>query len=67
MSASLLYPVFIITWALGPDIYHVLTMRQELLIENISSLILKTSALSFALVSNSERLEKIIEFITSFI
>lgn len=67
MFASLLYPVFIVTWALGPDIYHVINIRHELLIENISSLTLKTCALSFALISTSERLEKIIEIITSFI
>ncbi len=65
--ASLLWPLFIITWGLGPDIYHIINIKQEFIAECITSLVIKTFALSFALISTSQRTEKFIELITGFL
>lgn len=65
LMASLLWPVFVVTWGLGPDVYKVITPTQELIAESIASLILKTFALSYAFITTSKRTEQCIEVMTS--
>lgn len=49
VSATLLWPFFVSTWALGPDVCKILSFENELLIENTMSLILKTIAFLYTL------------------
>ena len=51
---TIIWPVFVITWGLG----------QELLVDMILSIVLKTFALSYALISTSKRVENYIENVT---
>ncbi len=67
LCATTIWPVFVVTWGLGPDVYQVINIKHEYIIDSVSSITLKTFALSFALISTSERIEKTIEFITGFI
>lgn len=64
---SIIWPIYIVTWGLGPDVYGVLSRSQEVLSEQLASIILKMFGLSYALVSSSTRVESIIEFISSVI
>lgn len=61
---TIIWPVFVITWGLGQDVYGFLSIHQELLVHMILSIVLKTFALSYALISTSKRVENYIENVT---
>ena len=67
MMASTIWPFYVVTWGLGPDVYHVINAKQEFIAETVSSIFLKTFALSYALIYTSEYTEQYIDWVTSII
>lgn len=51
IMTSLTYPIFTLTWALGPDVFAVTSLRNEFIWESCLSLFLKTIALSYTLTT----------------
>lgn len=50
LSASLLWPMFVLTWGLGPDVYGVLDSKVETWVENLMSFTLKLMAMTYTMV-----------------
>lgn len=67
ITATMIWPAFVITWALGHDVYDVISIKHELIVEMILSLFLKSFALSYAFILSHERVEQFIELFTSFL
>lgn len=65
MMATAIWPMYILTWGLGPDVFAVISDRQETLAELIASVILKTVGMTYAFVSASERVETCVDFMAS--
>lgn len=42
VTTSLIYPIYVVTWAIGPDVWGVITPAQEMITEVILSLIVKS-------------------------
>lgn len=53
--ASLIWPIFILTWGLGPDVYGVMDFRTEFWWESSLSLVLKTVAMIYVVNEHTDR------------
>jgi bacteriorhodopsin len=63
LMASAIWPMFVLTWGLGPDVFGVITDVQETLAELIASMVLKTVGMTYAFVSTNERVESFVDFV----
>jgi bacteriorhodopsin len=53
-ATTLIWPLYVATWGMGPDVYHVISGRREWIIQSIFSIVLKTISASFAILTYSE-------------
>lgn len=67
LMASLIWPTYIITWGLGPDMSDIISADHELIYEQIASLILKSFALSYAFLTSNSSVEGLIETLADFV
>jgi bacteriorhodopsin len=51
MSAAFIWPMYVIAWSLGPDVFGMISGYTEWMIENILSLALKTICTSYTLLT----------------
>lgn len=61
--ASIIWPLYIITWFLGPDVCNVISIVLENNIQSISSILLKTTAFSYALVKSFIVIDTLSDFL----
>jgi bacteriorhodopsin len=51
MAAAFIWPMYVISWALGPDVFGIISGYTEWMIENVLSITLKTICSSYALLT----------------
>jgi bacteriorhodopsin len=61
--ATSVWPMYIVTWGLGPDVYHVISRKHENLAETIASTFLKTSAMTYSF--DVEGVESTLDLVTT--
>lgn len=66
ISTTLIWPCFVLTWGLGPDIFHIINTHQEFLAQTILSIILKTSAVYYSTFMQEDQIETYIDYLFSF-
>lgn len=49
---AFVWPLYVITWGLGPDVYGVITGQQEWVVQSVMSIILKTMFASYAMLTH---------------
>jgi bacteriorhodopsin len=48
------WPLYVATWGMGPDVFHVISGRREWIIQSILSILLKTISVSYAFLTYEE-------------
>lgn len=54
ITTTCIWPLFVVTWGFGPDVYNIITGEQELIIETTLSLLLKSVSGLYAFLVYSE-------------
>lgn len=50
----IVWPLYVATWGMGPDVFHVISGRREWIIQSIFSILLKTISVSYAFLTYEE-------------
>lgn len=51
MASAFIWPMYVIMWSLGPDMFNLISGKTEWIIENLLSIVLKTVCASYALLT----------------
>jgi bacteriorhodopsin len=69
ITTVIVWPLYILTWGLGPDVYSIISANDEEFVQQISSLILKTFAVAYAILTfdfDIEAIEEVVVEIANF-
>jgi bacteriorhodopsin len=59
---SFFWPLYVVSWGLGPDVFHLISTHHESLIQAIMSILLKTFALSYSFLTFDMTFDNLVEY-----
>jgi bacteriorhodopsin len=54
IAITLIWPMYVATWGMGPDVFHIISGRREWIMQSIFSIVLKTLQASYAFLTYNE-------------
>jgi bacteriorhodopsin len=54
LANTFIWPLYVATWGMGPDVFHLISGQQELIMQSLFSIVLKTLQASYAFLTYDE-------------